>query len=286
MDKSKKFWSWLENLINLYTLLVIIGIFSGGGAVMTYLNELPIWIPIILGILAVGLIAIALTNIIIKYKHWKATLEERKKILEEKRTDILSIPETLWKLSVEQLNNAKILMEKGVSEGIIKELRESIKLRFKLPSNMLPRTIKEDMETTFKVLKKRDIKISKPQKIMEAGLIIGWILDDRKVGIGVSTITIENVRYLETKDILETKQLPKVSTEELKDAITMFRSVLRSGDSAFVAKSYFIGRKTPDELANYDTGLPEFEHMRESDIHICLTEIRQLAEKECESLGG
>jgi len=287
MGKSNKFWSWLENANNLWGLLGIVGLSSGGGAVVTYLNELPIWVPVILGIIAVGLIAISIIKIIIKHQQWKATLEERKKTIEEKRVDILAIPETLRIVADQQLIIVKALIEKGVTEGMMGEIIKLIRQRMKLPDNMIPSTMRKDIETTFKIMKKLKIKTSKPENIIRTGLLFGWILDEKKVGIRESETSLNNEVFQMTQQNFNTKQLTKVCGGDLEDAITMFNNVLRAGDSAYLAMRYLVGPndKAPDELQKYDASLPEFEYTREMEIESALIEIRRLTEKECEFLG-
>ena len=50
MDKSENFWRSLDRFTIIWTLLgIFVSASSGGGAVITYLNELPDWLPILLG---------------------------------------------------------------------------------------------------------------------------------------------------------------------------------------------------------------------------------------------
>ncbi len=275
--------NFLANVSDIWSLISALFFTTGGsGALITYIIDLPIVYPITLGSISALSLVVLFTRLIINYMKWKSTIEERRKIVEEKREAILTIPDTLQQLTNQQMNVLKELINKGVSRERAEDIGETIRMRLKLKRYLLPTSLVQAMEITKKTLNKMNISVKKPQNVIDTGLLLGWVLNDRGVGLYNSQITEANTQYLEIKKELERKT-PKISTKELSDAVLTLRNVIWAADSTIICKEYYWSNKmkVPVELADQDTPLSEYEYKRESEIQMYLQEIRRLAENEC-----
>jgi hypothetical protein len=151
MCKFLKFcWDTIGVLLQIKDIVFLfVGVTGGGVAVLTFLKQLPPYIPIIIEIIAIGLITFEIFKMRMVYKMWNKLLVEKKPLIEKIMRQLLDMHLKL-----------KETTESYFKESITKKQTETV-LRLWLK----PLGIKE-----------RQITVFQPREIRRVGKLISPLL--------------------------------------------------------------------------------------------------------------
>ena len=181
MLKFLKFcWDTLGILLQVKDIIFLfIGVTSGGTAVITFIKQVPVYIPIVIGLIALLLIVFEFFRIRMVYKMWNKLLSEKDPLIEKIMKQLLDMH---LKLKETTESYYKDFLTKKQVETIMRDWFKSLSIK--------PREIKEQksIKSIQKLVEKRFKKVykvtDKDYSTISATLSdVGGALDKANLGL-------------------------------------------------------------------------------------------------------
>jgi len=198
----KNIWSVVSMVIDIWSIvLFVLGLGGGGGTVVAALNHIPIYYPVIGGVITLGLIILGIVRIIVRYNKWKAIKNDPL---------LLNILKTLQELHQRLGELSAIISRRRVGERTLAKaglhLARLLGINQALGQKPTEQQLDEVLEDFYKrIMKVYKINLKDFSTLTDLMVDVGMTLD--KYGIGLSQIRKDDQTYKDLYKCLKDYQL-------------------------------------------------------------------------------